>query len=68
MCDMELRAIEILGLPKIATVHALARAREYPGVPFADALITATAGSAGAESIASFDHRLRRHGLPVVEP
>jgi predicted nucleic acid-binding protein len=60
--------VEILGLQKVATVHALARTREYPSAPFADALIAATAESAGAESIASFDRRLRRHGLPVVEP
>ncbi len=60
--------VEILGLPKDLTVNALARAREHGGAPFADALIVAIADVAGADSIATFDRKMQRHGLPIVEP
>jgi len=60
--------VEILGLPKDVTVRALVRAREHESAPFADALIVATAVESGAESIATFDQGMRRHGLNVVKP
>lgn len=63
-----LENVDVLGLPKDVSIEALARAREYESAPLADALIAATAEAAGAESIATFDRQMRRHGLPVVEP
>ena len=59
---------ELLGLPKEAVVEALARARQLPDAPFADALIVALAREAGAVSLASFDRDIERHGIAVVEP
>ena len=63
-----LENVDVLGLPKDVSIEALARAREYESAPLADALIAATAEAAGAESMATFDRQMRRHGLPVVEP
>lgn len=63
-----LRNVAVIGLPKDVVVQALARAREIDSAPFADSLIAATAEVAGAESIATFDRKMRGHGLPVVEP
>ena len=60
--------VTVIGLPKDVVVQALARAREMENAPFADSLIAATAEVAGAESIATFDRKMRRHGLPVIEP
>jgi predicted nucleic acid-binding protein len=63
-----LRNLEVLGLPKEVAIQALARARQYESAPFADSLIASTAQVGGAESIATFDRQMRRHGLPVMEP
>lgn len=60
--------VELLGLPKEVALGALARARQLPDAPFADALIAATAREAGAASLASFDRGMRRHGIDIVEP
>lgn len=63
-----LENVTVIGLPQDVAVQALARAREIDSAPFADSLIVAIAEVAGAESIATFDRQMRRHGLPVIEP
>lgn len=60
--------VEVLGLPTDVTLVALARARQLPGAPFADALIVAMAREAGATSLASFDRGMVSHGIDVIEP
>lgn len=60
--------LAVLGLPKEVAIQALARARQFEDAPFVDSLIAATAEVAGAESIATFDRQMRRHGLPIIEP
>jgi predicted nucleic acid-binding protein len=60
--------VELIGLPKTAVLAALARARSLPGAPLPDALIVASAQTADALPLYSFDAGLGRHGIPVVEP
>jgi predicted nucleic acid-binding protein len=60
--------VELIGLPKTAVLAALARARSLPGAPLPDALIVASAQTADALPLYSFDVGLGRHGIPVVEP
>jgi predicted nucleic acid-binding protein len=58
----------VLGLPKANTLGALVRARSLPGSPVPDAFIAATARSAGALPLYTFDDDLHRHGVPVATP
>ncbi len=60
--------VEVLGLPTDVTLVALARARQSPGVPFADALNLAMAREAGATAVASFDRGMGSHGIDVIAP
>ena len=60
--------LEVLGLPKAEALGALVRARSLPGGPIADAFVAATARSAGAVPIYTFDAGLHRHGTPVATP
>jgi predicted nucleic acid-binding protein len=60
--------VELIGLPKTAVLAALARARSLPGAPLPDALIVASAQTADALPLYSFDTGLGRHGILVVEP
>jgi len=52
--------VELIGFPRTAVIAALARARSLPG--------TASAQTADALPLYSFDAGLGRHGIPVVEP
>lgn len=60
--------VELIGFPRTAVIAALARARSLPGTPLPDALIVASAQTADALPLYSFDAGLGRHGIPVVEP
>jgi predicted nucleic acid-binding protein len=60
--------ITTIGLPEDVVIEALVRARALPGSPLPDALVDATAKSAGAQPLYSFDRDLARHGVPVAEP
>jgi len=60
--------VVLLGLPKADALEALVRARSLPGSPIPDALIAATARSAGAIPLYTFDEDLHRHGIPVAAP
>lgn len=69
LLDLVTRAnVETLGLGKDSVIEALARARQQPGMPIADALIVAMAREAGATSLATFDRGMDRRGLKIVEP
>lgn len=60
--------VTLVGLGKADALAALVRARSLPGNPIPDAFICATAQTARALPVYSFDADLRRHGVPVASP
>lgn len=60
--------ITLLDQPAATVIEMLVRARSMPGRPIPDALIAASAKSAGALPLVTFDRGQARYGLAVREP
>ena len=60
--------VVLLGLSNADALAALVRARSLPRSPIPDALIAATARTAGAIPLYTFDQDLHRHGVAVAMP
>jgi predicted nucleic acid-binding protein len=60
--------ITTLELSKADALDALVRARSFPSVPIADALIAAVSRTSGAQPVYTFDRQFARLGTPVANP